>query len=51
MRLVILMSKQELKVEIRDFYTMLDNMPEFQTVSLDACNRLDDLKKELCKRA
>ena len=48
---VILMSKKELKTKIREFYKMIDNMPEFKTVSLDECARLDALKKELSIRA
>ncbi len=45
------MTKQELKTEVRDFYKMLDTLPEHKTVSLVDCNRLDQVKKELSSRA
>jgi|TARA_B110000879_G_C10819206_1_gene373442 hypothetical protein len=44
------MTKQELRTEVRDFYKMLDILPEHKTVSLADCNRLDELKKELNRR-
>lgn len=44
------MTKQELRTEVRDFYKMLDALPEHKTVSLADCNRLDEVKKELERR-
>ncbi len=44
------MTKQELRTEVRDFYKMLDTLPEHKTVSLTDCNRLDEVKKELERR-
>ncbi len=41
---------QELKTEIRQFYRMLESLPMNKTVSLEECQRLDELKAELKKR-